>query len=413
MLDTTMGQRIAHRRKLLNLSQEAFGDKLGVSRQAISKWEADGAIPEIDKLIAMSKLFGVTVGWLLGVEEDSADQNPDPGFTEEQMRIVEGIAEQYTKPNPQHRPILSVVGCCAAVILTVCLIVFSAYANYVSQELNGLYAVINFLERNYSNLDGHLSQVTDRLDELTANERLLAEYDVEVDAWEDGTGATVHFTGIPNNTKAQDEVWFSVRLDGEEVANALCTMDGSAYVAEVELPAANGYSYYLQAVHTGGDSSHQVLELDECAVDLATGLAGKIHANITQWGWHLTESTLYGRMNVERALPALGSGTYDWTQIELVILLNGTEIDRRSLLEENWEAVKENREEPVLADAVDCCSVYYSFPVPQLTEGDQIMLVMEYNGPANVVITRNMARMTVLRAKDGHLSMTRFASTDD
>ena len=68
----TIGQRIAERRKLLGISQEALGEQMGVSRQAISKWEADGAIPEIDKLIALSKLFGVSVGWLLGTESDDS-----------------------------------------------------------------------------------------------------------------------------------------------------------------------------------------------------------------------------------------------------------------------------------------------------------------------------------------------------
>ena len=44
----TMGQRIAEQRKRLGLSLEALGEKLDVSRQAVSKWEADGAIPSID-----------------------------------------------------------------------------------------------------------------------------------------------------------------------------------------------------------------------------------------------------------------------------------------------------------------------------------------------------------------------------
>ena len=48
MLETTLGQRIAERRKMLGLSQEALGEKLGVSRQAISIWESDSAVPEID-----------------------------------------------------------------------------------------------------------------------------------------------------------------------------------------------------------------------------------------------------------------------------------------------------------------------------------------------------------------------------
>ena len=65
----TIGQRIAQKRKEQGLSQEALGNQLGVSRQSIYKWESDAALPEIDKLIALSRLFSVSVGWLLGVEE--------------------------------------------------------------------------------------------------------------------------------------------------------------------------------------------------------------------------------------------------------------------------------------------------------------------------------------------------------
>ena len=72
----TLGQRIQELRKQNNLSQEALGEKLGVSRQAISRWEMDGAVPEIDKLIAMGKLFGVSLNDLLQVE--TGDAGPEP-----------------------------------------------------------------------------------------------------------------------------------------------------------------------------------------------------------------------------------------------------------------------------------------------------------------------------------------------
>ena len=68
----TLGQRIQAHRTRLGLSQEGLGDKLGVSRQAVSKWEADGAVPDTDKLIALSKLFGITLNELLQVEEPPA-----------------------------------------------------------------------------------------------------------------------------------------------------------------------------------------------------------------------------------------------------------------------------------------------------------------------------------------------------
>ena len=88
----TIGQRIAQKRKELGLSQEALGSKLGVSRQSIYKWEADSALPEVDKLIALSRLFGVSVGWLLGVEEppeaDAAPAETGGGLTEAHLKAA-------------------------------------------------------------------------------------------------------------------------------------------------------------------------------------------------------------------------------------------------------------------------------------------------------------------------------------
>ena len=70
----TLGQRIQEHRLRLELSQEALGERLGVSRQAVSKWEADAAMPDTDKLIALSKLFGLTLNELLQVEGPEAGQ---------------------------------------------------------------------------------------------------------------------------------------------------------------------------------------------------------------------------------------------------------------------------------------------------------------------------------------------------
>ena len=86
---TTTGQRIAAKRKELGLSQEALGEKLGVSRQSIYKWESDTSLPEIEKLISLSRLFSVSIGWLLGVEEVS----------EHQELLIDDILSRYSSPN--------------------------------------------------------------------------------------------------------------------------------------------------------------------------------------------------------------------------------------------------------------------------------------------------------------------------
>lgn len=92
----TIGQRIAQKRKEQGLSQEALGDRLGLSRQAIYKWESDAALPEIDKLVALSRLFGVSVGWLLGVEETpEVLQDTGSELTETQLSMVEEIVNRY------------------------------------------------------------------------------------------------------------------------------------------------------------------------------------------------------------------------------------------------------------------------------------------------------------------------------
>ena len=74
----TVGQRIAQQRKEHGLSQEALGEALGVSRQSVYKWESGSTLPEIDKLIALSRLYGVTIGWLLGVEEPAGSGSGEP-----------------------------------------------------------------------------------------------------------------------------------------------------------------------------------------------------------------------------------------------------------------------------------------------------------------------------------------------
>ena len=57
----TLGENIARLRTQKDWSQGDLADALGISRQSISKWETDTSIPELEKLIKLSELFGVTL----------------------------------------------------------------------------------------------------------------------------------------------------------------------------------------------------------------------------------------------------------------------------------------------------------------------------------------------------------------
>ena len=61
----SLGTTISRLRAAKNLSQGELADALGVSRQSVSKWETDASIPELDKLVKLSALFGVTLDELV------------------------------------------------------------------------------------------------------------------------------------------------------------------------------------------------------------------------------------------------------------------------------------------------------------------------------------------------------------
>ena len=61
----TLGEKITHLRNVANISQEVLADKLSVSRQSVSKWEMDQALPQIDKVLQLCQIFSVSADELL------------------------------------------------------------------------------------------------------------------------------------------------------------------------------------------------------------------------------------------------------------------------------------------------------------------------------------------------------------
>ena len=177
----TIGQRIAHQRKELGLSQEALGDQLGVSRQSIYKWESDSALPEIDKLIALSRLFGVSVGWLLGVEDlpaSSREAAADGELTEAQLKMVEEIAGRYiaAQPAPQKRRRWPWV----LAGLALCMVLFNLFGRL--GRMDSQYANLqNSIYRVESSVDGQIDSLSNRVEEiLKAQNSLTADYGVQL-----------------------------------------------------------------------------------------------------------------------------------------------------------------------------------------------------------------------------------------
>ena len=74
----TIGSRIAQKRKALGLTQEALASQLGISSQAVSKWENDISAPDIGLLPALAKALNCTTDELLSGKTDEVRVLPEP-----------------------------------------------------------------------------------------------------------------------------------------------------------------------------------------------------------------------------------------------------------------------------------------------------------------------------------------------
>ena len=77
---TTMGQIIKKLRKGRGFTQEELAERLGVTYQAISKWENDSGMPDISQIVPLASIFDVSTDFLFGIDNTSE--------TEEALKIV-------------------------------------------------------------------------------------------------------------------------------------------------------------------------------------------------------------------------------------------------------------------------------------------------------------------------------------
>lgn len=95
-------EKLMSLRRREGMSQEQLADRLGVTRQSVSKWESGAAMPELVKLIALSELFGVSVDYLVKdwLEEDRREAEPDipdSPFSAQQAARLEQKVDDLTR----------------------------------------------------------------------------------------------------------------------------------------------------------------------------------------------------------------------------------------------------------------------------------------------------------------------------
>ncbi len=89
----TLAEKLAALRGERKLSQGDLAEKLDVSRQSVSKWETGQAVPELDKIIKLADLFGVTVDELVRDGEAPRPEAPEPEVTERVIYVKQQLGK--------------------------------------------------------------------------------------------------------------------------------------------------------------------------------------------------------------------------------------------------------------------------------------------------------------------------------
>lgn len=252
MEQLTLGQRISARRKLMNLSQEAVAERLEVSRQAVSKWESDRAVPEIDKLIALGRLFEVSVGWLLGTERDP-EPGAEPGFSQQQLETLE---ELFYRDRPRKRMQMRIIaaGTALAVVLGGVMIWASQRRlGQLAREQAAVQEQLTALAEDNRRAEVRLDELNAMLEEQAEASRLISDLLVEASAGDDLQSLSYVLYLTPKVYQESCTAYLSVENPSNGFnAFVPCVWNGVQYVVRDTIPLADGYRFSFLLVNDYG-----------------------------------------------------------------------------------------------------------------------------------------------------------------
>ncbi len=176
-------EKLYELRRASGMSQEELAEKLGVSRQAVSKWESGATQPELSKLIELSKIYQVSVDALLSLEHTKEQQDSSPAAP-----AAEGASQDTAEDAPAAKPDFrtfcaqhkKIIGG-AAVALAALIAVGAHYnsrINTLSTQVNDLRSQLYGVQSSLSNqINGISSTVSDILERETS---LVLQFDYDV-----------------------------------------------------------------------------------------------------------------------------------------------------------------------------------------------------------------------------------------
>lgn len=173
-------EKLYELRRASGMSQEELAEKLGVSRQAVSKWESGTTQPELSKLIELSKLYSVSVDELLSLEHAKPVQDAaeSPVQSNAEKAPVEKLS--FRDFCIQHKKIIG-----GAAVAAVALAALIAVGVHYNNRINSLSMQVNDLRSQLYNVQNNLSNqiagISNNVSDILARESsLISQYSYEV-----------------------------------------------------------------------------------------------------------------------------------------------------------------------------------------------------------------------------------------
>lgn len=342
MNELTTGKRIAQCRKQLNLSQEGLGEKVGVSRQAISKWEADATLPDIDKLIGLSRLFGVSVGWLLGVEEQPEPQPEAPQISEELLLKIEEIVRRSQPEKKRLSKGKKILLILAAIALLWGGATLAREWRDTRREMESLSSQVANSQHHYSSILGQLSGLENRIDSINTSVKeaaaSLSSYEFKVIPNIEEQYALVELTAIPKNWNESWRAQVNVRHEGALSVAQACYWDGTALNFSMRLNLVDGLEYWLVIAYPDGNREQIPLE-DHTARHLHSSFSIVCDATVDVSGFTMTSKySSYAHFTIDIpelyiCRPAPEENPEDWVWAKAEYVLYRTQNSSRTVAE--------------------------------------------------------------------------------
>lgn len=261
-------EKLYELRRASGMSQEELAEKLGVSRQAVSKWESGATQPELPKLIELSKIYQVSVDALLSLEHAKEQQDRSPaaeGASRDTTEDASAAKPDFRTFCVQHKKIVGG----AAVALAALIAVGAHYNNRIntlSMQVNDLRSQLYSVQSNLSNqIDGISNNVSDI---LTRESSLISQYNYEITNVDlKKQECTIAFSLLPKTISEGTTVIIGVTDHGNSSPldsyrpgySADLTQDGFGYLhGSVTVPLSDELGVGVNFKHDGETQSEEL-----------------------------------------------------------------------------------------------------------------------------------------------------------